>query len=87
MQRHLDLGGLVLRQNGPLLHVQPVVRADRDAHKEQAAGTKHAAQQGQGTAAAVTHPERRGAPCGACGTRNYNRECPESTAPCSHVGH
>ena len=65
VQRHLDLGGLVLRQHGSLLHVQPVVCADGDAHEQQAARTKHAAQQGQGAAAAVTHPQRRGAPCGA----------------------
>lgn len=65
VQCHLDLRGLVLRQHGSLLHVQPVVSADRDAHKQQATCAKHAAQQGQGAAAAVTHPQRRGAPCGA----------------------
>lgn len=65
MQRHLDLRGLVLRQHRSLLHVQPVISADRDAHEQQATRTKHAAQQGQGAAAAVTHPQRRGAPCGA----------------------
>lgn len=65
VQRHLDLRGLVLRQHRPLLHIQPVVCADRDTHKQQAASTKHAAQQGQGAAAAMTHSQRRGAPCGA----------------------
>lgn len=65
MQGHLDLRGLVLRQHRALLHVQPVVSADRDAHQQQAARAEHAAQQGQGAAAAVTHPQRRGAPCGA----------------------
>lgn len=65
VQRHLDLRGLVLRQHRSLLHVQPVVSADRDAHQQQATRTKHTAQQGQGAAAAVTHPQRRGAPCGA----------------------
>ena len=65
VQRHLDLRGLVLRQHGALLHVQPVVRADGDAHEQQAARAEHAAQQGQGAAAAVTHARRRGAPCGA----------------------
>lgn len=65
VQGHLDLRGLVLWQHRSLLHVQPVISADRDAHEQQATRTEHAAQQGQGAAAAMTHRQRRGAPCGA----------------------
>lgn len=43
VQCHLDLRGLVLRQHRSLLHVQPVISADCDAHEQQATRTKHAA--------------------------------------------
>ena len=56
MQRSLDVGALVERQYHSLFQVQPVVRADCNSQKSQAADCKHAAEQRQRLPAAHTHP-------------------------------
>lgn len=55
VQRHLDLGGLVLLQDDPLLHQQPVVRRHGDTHQQQTAGPENRREQREGPGAERTH--------------------------------
>lgn len=41
VQRHLDLGGLILLQDDSLLHQQPVVGRHGNADQQQAAGAEN----------------------------------------------
>lgn len=47
VQRHLDLGGLVLLQDDSLLHQQPVVCRHGDADQQQTAGPENRREQRQ----------------------------------------
>lgn len=55
VQRHLDLGGLVLLQHDPLLHQQPVVRRHGNADQQEAAGAENRGEQRQRAGAEGTH--------------------------------
>lgn len=58
MQRHLDLGGLVLLQDDALLHQQPVVGGDGDADQQQTARPEDRREQRQSPRAERTHLRR-----------------------------
>lgn len=55
VQRHLDLGGLVLLQDDSLLHQQPVVCWHGDAHQQQTTGPENRREQRQGPRTERTH--------------------------------
>ena len=54
-QRHLDLCGLVLLQDDPLLHQQPVVRRHGDTNQQQTTGPEHRREQRQSPRTERTH--------------------------------